>query len=119
MKKILWISRHYMTKEQIEDLQRVAEDEIQIIPWKETVRDVQEIRPVIEDADMIAAVLPLDMLAKLLKISSGKMVLQSVADRIPTGKLRTCIDGKVEPEFEFRHKYWQQIVKIDMEVKRV
>ncbi len=119
MKKVLWISRHCMTKEQIEDLNRIAGENVEIIPWKETVHSVLELKPSIEEIDMIAAVLPLDLLAKLLEICDGKMVLQSVADRIPSGKLCTLVGGMVEQEFEFRHKYWQQIIKISVEVKRL
>ena len=119
MKKVLWMSRHCMTKEQIEDLNRIAGENVEIIPWKETVHSVLELKPLIEEGDIIAAVLPLDLLAKLLEICDGKMVLQSVADRIPSGKLRTFVGGMVEQEFEFRHKYWQQIIKISVEVKRL
>ena len=32
MKKVLWISRHCMTKEQIDDLKRITGEEIDIIP---------------------------------------------------------------------------------------
>lgn len=119
MKKVLWISRHCMTKEQIDDLKRIIGEEIDIIPWKETLHNVSEIKPLIEEADLIAAVLPLGLLAELLKISGGKMVLQSVSARIPSGKLRTVMGGMVEPEFEFHHKYWEQIKKINVEVKRL
>ena len=119
MKKVLWISRHNMTKEQIEDLQRITGEEVEIIPWRETVHSMTEIKPLIEEADLIAAVLPLDLLAALLEASGGKKVLQSVADRIPSGKLRAIAGGAVEPEFEFRHRYWQQIIKINVEVKRL
>ena len=66
MKKVLWISRHCMTKEQIEDLNRIAGENVEIIPWKETVHSVLELKPLIEEGDIIAAVLPLDLLAKLL-----------------------------------------------------
>ena len=119
MKKVLWISRHCMTKEHIDDLKRITGEEIDIIPWKETLYSLIEIKPLIEEADLIAAVLPLDLLAELLKISDGKMVLQSVSARIPSGKLRTVAGGIVEPEFEFRHKYWEQIMKIDVKVERL
>ena len=80
MKKVLWISRHCMTKEQIDDLKRITGEEIDIIPWKETLYSLIEIKPLIEEADLIAAVLPLDLLAELLKISDGKMVLLSLPE---------------------------------------
>ena len=47
------------------------------------------------------------------------MVLQSVSARIPSGKMRTVAGGIVEPEFEFRHKYWERIIKINVEVERL
>lgn len=119
MKKVLWISRHCMTKEQSDDLKRIVGDEIEIVPWKETLHSLTEIKPLIEAADLIAVVLPLSLLAELLKISDGKMVLQSVSARIPSGKMHTVADGIVEPEFEFRHKYWERIIKINVEVERL
>ena len=44
MKKVLWISRHCMTKEQIDDLKRITGEEIDIIPWKETLYSLIEIK---------------------------------------------------------------------------
>ena len=43
MKKILWISRHKMTKEQYDDLKRIVVDDFCIIQWKDTVNSVSEL----------------------------------------------------------------------------
>ena len=46
MKKVLWISRHCMTVEQLEDLKCITGEEVEIIPWKDTVYCMSEIEPV-------------------------------------------------------------------------
>ena len=102
----------------MEDLQWILDEEIELVQWKETVRQMETIRPLIDKADVIAAVLPLELMAELIKVSGGKMVLQSVAERIPTGRMRLSIEGGEEPEFAFRHRYWQQIIGIDLKVRK-
>lgn len=118
MKNVLWISRHEMAEKQKEDLIRIAGDEIRITQWKETLHNISEIKPLIENSDMLAAVLPLDLLSQLLSEAQGKPVIQSVTERIATGSTRTLTDGRTEPEFEYRHKYWQQILNIDIKTKK-
>ena len=119
MKKVLWISRHCMTVEQLEDLKCITGEEVEIIPWKDTVYCMSEIEPFVQRADIIAAVLPLELLAKLLEISGEKKVIQSVADRIPTGKMRMLEGGRMEEELRVQHKYWQQIMEIHVKTKRL
>lgn len=118
MKRVLWISRHCMTKEQMEDLERITGEEIELMVWKDTVHGIQELKPVIREADLIAAVLPLELMVELLKVSDGKMVLQSVAERIPAGRVKILEGGREEQEFIFRHRYWQQVIRIDVEVRK-
>ena len=43
MKQVLWISRHRMTPEQLEDLEAVLQDSVTLLPWTDTVREVEEI----------------------------------------------------------------------------
>ena len=57
MKKVLWVSRHEMTAEQRADLDRVMGG-AELLPWKETVTDVAQLLPLLEQADAVAAVLP-------------------------------------------------------------
>lgn len=55
MKKILWVSRHKMTSEQIADLESVYGD-IQTEILDSTIEDVKKIAET--DADVYAVVLP-------------------------------------------------------------
>lgn len=118
MKNVLWISRHEMEEKQKEDLKRIAGEDVRIIQWKETLNNIQEIKQKIEESDIVAAVLPLDLLSRLLKEAKEKPVIQSVTERIATGTMRILPDGRQEPEFIYRHKYWQQILNIAIETRK-
>ena len=109
MKKILWISRHVMTKEQLEGLARLyGEFEVEI--YAGTVKEQ------VENCDVVAAVLPALMLSELVKMADGRPVLQAVSGRVRTGRKIQVRDGVFEEEYEFRHMYWQEIKKMEMEV---
>ena len=66
MKSVLWISRHEMTQPQRADLERVMGGSVCLLPWRDTVRDVAELAPVLQTADAVAAVLPPELLSHLL-----------------------------------------------------
>ena len=117
MKKILWISRHQMTDAQFDDLRRCAQDEIELTVWDETVKDLHVLLPLVERADMIAAVLPLDLMAQLVRVAGDKPVLRAVNRRIPTGAVTTLPDGRCEAEYAFEHMCWQRIIRIDVETQ--
>lgn len=61
MKTVLWISRHTMTEPQLRDLARVLGDTVQVLPYTQTVKQADVLRPLIEQADAIAAVLPVEL----------------------------------------------------------
>ena len=117
MKTILWISRHEMTTEQMTDLERIMQDNIQLLCCRDTVNQIETILPLLEQADAIAAVLPLGLMSQLVSHANGKLVMQSVSARVPTGIYRTLPDGRTEQEFQFVHQCWQQIIKLEYEVK--
>lgn len=119
MKTILWISRHEMTEDQICDLKRIMHDEIKLYCYRDTVTQIEKILPLLDQADAIAAVLPLHLMAQLVAHANGKMVIQSVAARVPSGIYRTLPDGRREQEFQFIHQFWQQIIKLEYEVKNL
>ena len=79
MKKILWISRHEMTIEQLDDLKRIY-GEISITKVDKTIADVKEIEKY-KDYDVIAVVLPINIIAELV-----------------SKKLNVCLIG-VKPTF--------------------
>lgn len=117
MKRVLWISRHQMTAEQRSDLERVMGEKVELRPWTATVEDLADLRPEVERADAVAAVLPVELLAELVQVAGDRPVLQTAAVRTPTGGFRTLPDGRREPEFAFAHGGWRQIVKLELEVR--
>lgn len=117
MKKVLWISRHEMTTTQLSDLERIMGGKVELLCWKENVRNVTELMPLIEQADAIAAVLPLQMQANLLKVAEGKPVLQAVAERVLSDTERTLADGRKEREVQFIHKRWEQLLRIEVQTR--
>ena len=72
MKKVLWVSRHEMTPEQRADLDRIMGG-AQLLPWQETVTDVARLAPLVRRADAVAAVLPPELLEKLLALAQGAL----------------------------------------------
>ncbi len=71
VKKVLWISRHSMSAGQLADLGRVMGGPVRLIPWQKTLEDPRELLPELEDCDAVAAVLPPELLGKLLKLAGG------------------------------------------------
>lgn len=119
MKTVLWISRHGMTDAQMADLERIMEGPVRLLPWRDTVRDVSALAPAVEEADAVAAVLPLELMARLLRMSGGKPVLQAVSRRLPTGRTQVTPEGGQEPEFAFVHDCWQQVLRLEIETKKL
>ena len=117
MKNVLWISRHEMTDAQRADLERIMEGAVHLILWRDTVRDVSALTPAVEQADAVAAVLPLELMAGLLRLTGERPLLQAVSERRPTGHTRITPEGKTEPEFAFVHRCWQQLVRLELETK--
>ena len=119
MKQVLWISRHEMTSSQRADLERVMGEPVRLTLWKDTVQDTLSLMQVIQEADAVAAVLPLELLAKLVKIAGEKPVLQSVCSRTLTGQMVVTPDGRQDPEVCYVHEYWQQILQVEIQTKRL
>lgn len=111
MKKILWVSRHTITKEQSDDLKKIY-GETQIIQYDKTVTDVKAILG--NDIDVYAVVLPVNLISDLRK-STDSEIIQSVSGRVSTG--RTDVNN--ETEYIFKHLYWQKIIKFDIETERL
>ena len=117
MKQVLWVSRHRMTEEQRTDLERIMDGPVKLICWQNTVRDVAELAPALEQVDATAVVLPLELLRQLLLLANGKPVLQAVSARQATEKTVTNSNGQEEAEFAFIHQGWQQILRLELETR--
>ena len=116
-RRVLWVSRHNMTEDQRQDLERIMGGPVELDTWSDTVRDVEELRPRICRADAVAAVLPAEKLAKLLKITGKCPVLQATSARVDTGRFTVQPGGAAEREFAFVHQGWQQILSIRIRVR--
>ena len=114
---VLWFSRHDMTKEQIEDLERIYGD-INIVKFDKTIKDFEEILSV-GKFDVYAVVLPANLIARLMKICPENVqIIQPVSERVITeNKIINPATQKEESEYEFRHVCWQRIVKAVFEVE--
>lgn len=117
MKRVLWISRHQMTPEQWLDLERVMDGPVVLDCWRDTVNDLGALAPLVERADAVAAVLPVELLAGVMKLAGTRPVLQAVSGRQPTGRTHTLPDGRDEPEFAFVHRCWRQILRLELETR--
>ncbi len=109
--RILWISRHEMTSEQYNDLERIY-GKVKITQYDKTVTDIKEIPR--NNVDVYAVVLPVNLISDLRKNTESE-IIQSVSGRIFTGK--TTADK--ESEYVFKHLYWQKIIKFDIETERI
>ena len=111
-RRVLWVSRHSMTEDQRQDLERIMGGPVELDTWSDTVRDVEELRPRLREAAAVAAVLPTEKLADLLKIAGKRPVLQAESARVPTGRWTIQPGGAVEREFAFIHQGWKQILEV-------
>jgi hypothetical protein len=103
-----------MTPDQKRDLDRALGDETTLLPWRDSVRAVQDLAPLVARADAVAAVLPPDLLAQLVALARPKPVLRSVAQRTVTET-----PDSPDPAVTFRHLYWEQILRITLETRRL
>lgn len=111
MKNVLWISRHALTGEQLEGLKNFCADDFRVNVWQETVEDLDALAPAIAQADVVAAVLPVHLLAQL--VLTGKPVLISRAQRILIPQR-----GK-DPAVLFSHSGWLQVDKLILKLTQV
>lgn len=93
-------------------MERICGDTIRLCQLENTIRDISELREPVQQADIIAAVLPLGRMAELLRLAGDKPVLQSVSARIP---LEGAGDNG-ERRFGFVHVRWQRLVRLEYEV---
>ena len=115
MTKVLWLSRHTLTKEQLDDLKRIYGD-IEIKTVDKTVNSWMDVVEAGSDCDILAVVLPPSILADLTNPrNNSKPVIRAKANRIPTGKtVLNPSSGKEEVEYMFQHAGWERVVKIEI-----
>lgn len=115
MKKVLWISRHNMTQNQLKDLARIY-GKIEIKQIDKTIENAAEIKDSIDECDIIAVVLPLEKIKDVKEYAKNKPVIQAVSKRVKHGE-KLLENGEVETEYIFEHICWQELEQINIVVK--
>lgn len=120
MTKILWVSRHTMTTEQITDLQRIYGD-VEIKQFADSAESAKQVTELGADCDVLAVVLPPAFLADLTNPRvNQKPVIRAIANRVATGK--TVVNpatGKEEPEMRFEHAGWERVIKVEIVTEKL
>lgn len=118
--KILWLSRHNMTNEQLNDLKRIYGEDIEIKHHTDPVKDWKEVVEIGSDCDVLAVVLPVNILMQLTNNYNKKPIIRSITSRTETGKLITNkATGQLEKEFMFVHAGWEQVLKIEIQTMKL
>lgn len=114
--KVLWLSRHTMTDEQISDLKRIYGDDVELKSSDMTVNSWRDVVTAGEDCEVLAVVLPPAILADLTNPrNNSKPVIRAKANRVATGKTITNpATGKEEAEYCFQHAGWERVLKIEV-----
>lgn len=118
--KILWLSRHNMTRDQYVDLKRIYGN-IEIKQVSKTVNGWQDVVDLGYDCDVLAVVLPISILADLTNPRNNrKPVIRAKSNRVPTGiSVLNPATGKEEEEYLFEHVGWEQIESVVLSVKEL
>jgi hypothetical protein len=111
--KILWLSRHTMTKEQVDDLHEIYGD-IEIKRYQQTIKNYREVIKLGADCDVFAVVLPIAIIADLVS-NVNKPVIRAKTTRVPTGCVYVNGYGNEEMEYRFQHNGWEQVKNIQVE----
>lgn len=119
--KVLWYSRHSMTKDQLADLQRIYGSDAIVKQVSASATSYKDVLEAGEDCDVLAVVLPPAMLADLTNPrNNNKPVIRAVANRVPTGnKIVNPATGSSEDEFAFKHVAWERVVRIEIVTERL
>ena len=118
MTKVLWLSRHTMTQEQVDDLTRIY-GEIEVKTFDQSVSGWKDVVEAGTDCDVLAVVLPPAILADLTNPrNNSKPVIRAKANRVATGNtIVNPATGKEESEYKFEHAGWERVVKIEVVVE--
>ena len=106
--KVLWVSRHILTSEQIAGLEKIAGDAIEVKTLNKTVTSAKEIADEAKDCKYVAVVLPVGLLAELYEIlDTDQTILIPRSKRI----LVPSSDG-TENKVVFAYDGWEVIEKV-------
>ncbi|NMB30529.1 MAG: hypothetical protein GX988_03700 [Clostridiales bacterium] len=113
--RILWVSRHKMTDEQISSLNKIYGD-FELIMADKTFEKAEDIVNFIDGVDVYAVVLPVVILADLFKLIGREQdLIYSHSQRVPTSKkVINPATGAYELEYKFQHTKWQRITQLEL-----
>ena len=107
-KKVLWLSRHAPTTEQVEKLAQVLEPcDVNVIQVSKTVKNGKEVKDLLREnkCNEVVAVLPLNILQQV--ISQGIQPIRAVMLR----EIRE--DGNAE----FRFQHFERVLEVTVRTK--
>ena len=121
---MLWLSRHYMTIDQRDDLVEIFGYNPQISHYTKQIISGQEIFNLAKDFSILGVVLPIHIINELFEIKREQQwpirVIYSVAGRHQTGKkIINPANDLIEKEYAFSHLYWQEILDINVQLQRL
>jgi len=110
MVKLVWVSRHELNEKNLEILRKAFGDIVEVLQYKETVRDVNELVRFAEshNADAFVVVLPPHLIQQLLQ-ATDKPVYRFIVER----------KVKENGEVEFTPVGLERIVRIEVVTERV
>lgn len=115
--KILWFSRHTMTNAQLSDLTEIYGSdgrEVIVKQVSETARTAADVLQYCEDCDVLAVVLPINLMGDLLR-QTKKPVIRDISSRMPTGNKTS--NGEVE--YQFVHAGWELVERVEVVTRRL
>lgn len=110
MKTVLWISRHNLVPKQVYGLECLCGGPFRLIQHRENVEDIAELLPDIRQADIVAAVLPVHLLAQLKTVAMDTPVLLDQTNR----ELIPNPGG--EPLTRYSHGGWKEIAALELKL---
>ena len=118
--KVLWVSRHELSEDQLTDLRRIYGD-VEIVKFQDTVESARQLVEVGKDCDVFAVVLPPALLADLTNPRTNtKPVIRSVMERKPTGRMVTNpVTGKEEAEMAMYFVAWERVIRVEIVTERL
>ena len=113
MEKILRLTRHPASGEQLEELKRIFGSESEIIEVSETVSGAARVRELVEEngATVLEAVLPLPILSEVINPRTGVAipVVRAVMDR----------ELKEDGTAVFNFSHYERILKVEVQTERL
>ncbi len=115
--RILWLSRHALTIEQLEALKRIYRADVIVKHVTESVTDWADVVRYGDDCDVLGVVLPQKILMDLVNPRNNtKPVIRANSTFIPTGKkVVNKATGQLEDERKFTFLGWKRVKRFVIE----